>query len=101
MFQQYLEHFQRLLLDPDSYARLAHLARLERDLIGSEPGDEDVQGWIHGEASDGSLAFCPAQSLVKCGRKPFTPDRPAPCSPTWARNRLVAKRLAIRNLRVN
>jgi hypothetical protein len=42
MLQQYLQQFQRLLLDPDSHTRFAHLARLERNLKSSESHDGRV-----------------------------------------------------------
>jgi hypothetical protein len=69
-FQQDLQQFQWLLLDPDSHTRFAHLTRQERDLIGSESHDRRLPQWFHILASDGSLALWPGKASGTRDEKP-------------------------------
>jgi hypothetical protein len=101
MFQQNLQQFQRLLLDSDSHTRFAHLARLERDLIGSESHDEAMPQWFHVGASDGSLALYPGKSLVGMGMRGLLPRPVPPGSHTGIKDMGGANSLAIMYLAGN
>src|SRR5580658_7797381 len=66
-FQQDLQQFQRLLLDSDSQTCFAQLARVERNLKGSESHDQGMPQGFHIRASHGSLALWTGKSLVNLG----------------------------------
>ena len=85
-FQQDLQQFQRLLLDSDSHTRFAHLARLERNLIGSESHDQGMPQGFHIRASHGSLALYPGKGIVSIGMRSLHPHPRTAGSHPWGKD---------------